>query len=106
MSEAVWLLVAANKTRHRGTSLVVQGLRIQVPSAGGLGLIRGQETRSHMLELGPGTAKIKIIVKKKKKKKDPHLPVLSFPASFPACLLRVTPLFYLWMQSWFLVFRS
>lgn len=67
MSEAVWLLVAANKTRHRGTSLVVQGLRIQVPSAGGLGLIRGQETRSHMLELGPGTAKIKIIVKKKKK---------------------------------------
>ena len=87
MSEAVWLLVAANKTRHRGTSLVVQGLRIQVPSAGGLGLIRGQETRSHMLELGPGTAKIKIIVKKKKKKKRPtsacsQLP--SFISSLPS----------------------
>ena len=84
--------MGANKTRHRGTSQVVQGLRMQVPSAGGLGLIRGQETRSHVLELGPGTAKIKIIVKKKKKK-DPHLPVLSFPASFPTCLLRVTPFF-------------
>lgn len=86
MSEAVWLLVAANKTRHRGTSLVVQGLRIQVPSAGGLGLIRGQETRSHMLELGPGTAKIKIIVKKKKKKRPTsacsQLP--SFISSLPS----------------------
>ena len=84
MSEAVWLLVAANKTRHRGTSLVVQGLRIQVPSAGGLGLIRGQETRSHMLELGPGTAKIKIIVNKKKRPTSACSQLPSFISSLPS----------------------
>ena len=34
-----------------GTSLVVQGLRLHAASAGGLGLIPGQWTRSHKLQL-------------------------------------------------------
>ena len=34
-----------------GTSLVVPWLRLRAPSAGGLGLIPGQGTRSHMLQL-------------------------------------------------------
>ena len=34
-----------------GTSLVVQWLRLQAPNAGGLGLIPGQGTRSHMPQL-------------------------------------------------------
>ena len=34
-----------------GTSLVVQWLRFQAPNAGGLGLIPGQATRSHILQL-------------------------------------------------------
>ena len=33
-----------------GTSLVVQWLRLHAPSAGGLGSIPGQGTRSHMLQ--------------------------------------------------------
>ena len=32
----------------RGTSLVVQWLRLRAPNAGGPGLIPGQGTRSHM----------------------------------------------------------
>ena len=32
-----------------GTSLVAQWLRLHAPNAGGLGLIRGKGTRSHML---------------------------------------------------------
>ena len=39
------------KTCIQGTSLVVQWLRLHAPHAGGLGLISGQGTRSHMLEL-------------------------------------------------------
>ena len=35
----------------RGTSLVVQRLRLQAPNAGGLGWIPGQGTRSDMLQL-------------------------------------------------------
>ena len=49
-----------------GTSLVVQWLRFCAPNAGGLGLIPGQGTRFHMLQLRscvpqlrPGTAKKK-----------------------------------------------
>ena len=38
------------------TSLVVQWLRLFTPSAGGLGLIPSQETRSHMLQLRPSAA--------------------------------------------------
>ena len=34
-----------------GTSLVVQWLRLRIPNAGGPGLIPGQGTRSHMLQL-------------------------------------------------------
>ena len=34
-----------------GTCLVVQGLRLWAPDAAGLGLIPGQGTRSHMLQL-------------------------------------------------------
>ena len=33
---------------REGTSLVVQRLRLRVPSAGGLGSVPGQGTRSHM----------------------------------------------------------
>ena len=39
------------------TSLVVQWLRRHALNAGGLGLISGQETRSHMLQLRPDTVK-------------------------------------------------
>ena len=34
------------------TSLVVQWLRLHAPNAGDLGLIPGQGTRSHVLQLG------------------------------------------------------
>ena len=34
-----------------GTSLVAQGLRLHSPNAGSLGLIPGQGTRSHLLQL-------------------------------------------------------
>ena len=40
-----------------GTALVVQGLRLHPPNAGGLGSIPGQETRFHMPQLRPGAAK-------------------------------------------------
>ena len=39
-----------------GTSLVIQGLRLCTPKAGGPGSIPGQGTRSHM-QLRPGGAK-------------------------------------------------
>ena len=45
------------KNYHRGTSLVVQGLRLRVRNAGGLGSIPGQGTRSHVLQLKPSVAK-------------------------------------------------
>ena len=40
-----------------GNSLVVQWLRLQAPNAGGPGLIPGQGTRSHILQLRPRAAK-------------------------------------------------
>ena len=40
-----------------GTSPVVQWLRFSVPNAGGLCLIPGQETRSHMPQLRSSAAK-------------------------------------------------
>ena len=40
-----------------GTYLVAHWLRLHTPNVGGLGLIPGQGTRSHMLQLTPGTAK-------------------------------------------------
>ena len=42
-----------------GTSLVVQWLRFCIPSSGGLSLMLGQGTRSHMLQLRCGLAKKK-----------------------------------------------
>ena len=44
---------------YLGTSLVVQWLRLQAPNAGGLGLIPGQGTRSHMPQLKMSCAAIK-----------------------------------------------
>ena len=43
----------------RGTSLVVQGLRLQVPNAGSLGSIPGQGTRACMPQLRLSKAKLK-----------------------------------------------
>ena len=40
-----------------GASLVIQWLRFHVPNAEGSGLISGQGTRSHMLQLRPSTAR-------------------------------------------------
>ena len=40
-----------NEEQALGTSLVVQGLSLRAPNAGGLGLIPGQGTRSHMRQL-------------------------------------------------------
>ena len=36
---------------------MVEWLRLHTPNAGAPGLIPGQETRSYMLQLRPGTAK-------------------------------------------------
>ena len=41
----------AMRIEDRGTSLVVQWLRLYAPSAGGLDSIPGQGTRSHMPQL-------------------------------------------------------
>ena len=43
-----------------GTSLVVHQLRLHAPTAGGLGLVFGQGTRSHMLQLKTQHWQIKI----------------------------------------------
>ena len=43
-----------------GTSLVVQWLRLRAPNAGGAGLIPGQGTRCHMLQLKIPNAAMKI----------------------------------------------
>ena len=49
-----------------GTSLVVQWLRLCAPSAGGLGSIPGQGTRTHTLPLRPtGAKQIKINIKER-----------------------------------------
>ena len=45
------------KNPPAGTSLVVQWLRPCAPNAGGPGSIPGQGTRSHVLQLRPGTIK-------------------------------------------------
>ena len=58
-----WLLCAFPthsiifKNYESGTSLVVQGLRLWAPSAGGPGSIPGQGARSHTLQLRPRAAK-------------------------------------------------
>ena len=45
------------KKKGRGTSLVVQWLRLCTPNAGGPSLIPGRGTRSHMPQLRCSTAK-------------------------------------------------
>ena len=47
----------AEKKAHVWTSLVVQWLRLPTPNAGAPGSIPGQGTRSHTLQLRPGTTK-------------------------------------------------
>ena len=47
--------ICPNAGRY-GTSLAAQWLRLRAPSAGGLGSIPGQGTRSHVLQLRFGTA--------------------------------------------------
>ena len=42
--------------KFKGTSLVVQWVRLHAPNAGGTGSIRGWRTGSHMLQRKPGTA--------------------------------------------------
>ena len=53
ISPLLW--VGGRKSNHLkispGTSLVVQWLRLHASNAGGPGLIPGQGTRSHMLQL-------------------------------------------------------
>ena len=57
-------IVLQKKKIHSRNSLVILGLRLHAPSAGDLGWIPGQGTRSHMLQLRvpvlqlrPGAAK-------------------------------------------------
>ena len=50
-----------NIERGRGTSQVVQGLRLQAPYAGCPGLIPGQGTRSHMPQLRVCMLPLKIL---------------------------------------------
>ena len=45
-----------NQNHDKGTSLVVQWLRLRAPNAGGLGSIPGKESRSHILQLRPRAA--------------------------------------------------
>ena len=48
-------------------------VRLHAPNAGGQGLIPGQETRSHMQQLRPGTAKsIYKFLKKKERNEHPQ----------------------------------
>ena len=54
------LLLAANSD-NLGTSLIVQWLRLWAPNAGGLGLIPGQRTGSHMLQLRVCILQLKIL---------------------------------------------
>ena len=45
------------KNKQWGTSVVIQWLRFHIPNAGGLDLIRGWETRPHVPQLRPNSAK-------------------------------------------------
>ena len=51
------LLPIMTINHNPGTSLVVQWLSFHSLNAGGTGLIPGQRTRSHMLQLRPRAAK-------------------------------------------------
>ena len=56
-----------------GTSLVVQWLRLCAPSAGGLGSIPGQGTRSHMPQLRIRMPQLKILHVTTKRSRTPQL---------------------------------
>ena len=45
------MLLTDQEREGVGTSLVIQCLRIHTPNASSMGLIPGQGTRSHMLQL-------------------------------------------------------
>ena len=49
------------KEHRLGTPLLAQGLRLCAPNAGGLGLISGQGTRSHMPKLRVPKPQLKIL---------------------------------------------
>ena len=49
-----WQESGRRKRKRRGTSLVVQWLRLNTTNSGGPGLIPGQGTRSHMWQLRVG----------------------------------------------------
>ena len=51
-----WKIIQSCKEK-KGTSLVVQWLRLQAPNEGDPGSFPGQGTRSLMLQLRPGAAK-------------------------------------------------
>ena len=57
LEEKLWQTQRAYWKAETGTSLMVQWLRLWAPNAGGLGLIPGQGTRSHMSHLRPDAAK-------------------------------------------------
>ena len=50
-----------DKNGERGTSLVVLRLKRHVPNAGGPGLIPGQGTKSHLLQLRVHMPRLKIL---------------------------------------------
>ena len=62
------------REQEGGTSLVIQWLRLCIPSAGGLSSIPSQGTKPRMLQLkDPGTSKLEKKKKKKRSKKEtPH----------------------------------
>ena len=69
---------------HPGTSLVVQELRLHVPSAGGLGLIPGQGTKPQIPQLRPSTLEEKNF---KTKNKNYH-PFIQFTKFFISIKLK------------------
>ena len=58
---------------HSGTSLVVQWLRLQAPNAGGPGLVPGQGTEAHMLQLRIPYATMKVRDPAESKKELIHI---------------------------------
>ena len=68
--------IIANCKPSPGTSLVVQWLSLRAPNAGGPGLIPGQETRSHMLQLRVCIVQLKCATTKKRS----HMQQLKDPA--------------------------
>ena len=72
------LLICSFKNIYLGTSTVAQWLRLWIPNAGGPGLIPGQGTRSHMLQL-----RLKIEAPNKKTKQNWVSEILALTRSKP-----------------------